>query len=268
MQLNNNEKIIIGQDSINLLKQFRILHSIIINGYMIHPDDAKWRNEYVHKTLLIIVKNDFDLLKKKGIKSSEIHKLLSVFISNSVKILGGWKKFTENVLTFRKEPLEDDYAERFVTGMAVGKILHTALEYNISKTESAQRLINDLNDTNQLDEKLEFSIFHVKKKFTLSNLTTNIWSKYKQVAHLWASLHNFSYKEDVNYGNRAFIDFSSLKSTNQYIQAEGINGFLALSDEYLKRASRFKADNAGETILSKEEALNLNDPLNLIKSAS
>ncbi|WP_157470069.1 hypothetical protein [Desulfobulbus elongatus] len=102
--------------------------------------------------------------------------------------------------------------------------------------------------------------------YTEDNLSSNIWQKYKSVSHLWATLPRFFYKENFATRSNVFVNIAELTSIDPRVQAEGIQGFLAISKKILTLASNFIPHRAQKPILDIDEAINLDNPLNLIKT--
>lgn len=232
----------------------KIVYCLVINGIMLHPDSAERQAEYVYKALLKYLGDQYAVAISRGAPKEEAHTEFGVFLHDAISMLGNWNSFANSILNFRREKIEYDFPDRLVKGTIAGQILHTAIENKISISASIDSLIEDNQQCKPIFGEFKLQLKGTDINFTKSNLTTNIWSQYKNVSHLWASFLHFQYPENSEILSGVFIDISALQSSNPHIQAEGFDGFMALSDEYLRLASSFTPPRSSKPILNKEDA--------------
>lgn len=105
----------------------KLTHNLIINAFLLHPDDGPWRMEYICKALLWHIADQNALAISGNIPVMAVHQGLGALLSNCLYNLGGWTRFYEFVTSFRKETLEQDFIDRFAKGIIAGAILHIAV---------------------------------------------------------------------------------------------------------------------------------------------
>lgn len=233
-----------------------LTRTLLINAFMLHPDDGSWRTEYICKALLRYIADQNTFAISQKIPPMTVHSGLAVLLTNCMAKLGGWTKFYESVTAFRKENLEKDFMERFAKGIITGAILHIAIRRKASISQAIEEIVAQNQCESELQYEDRLRIYDLDINLTESNLSKNVWPKYKRAAHLWASLNQFLPPVIIErLGSRVFVDIASLRSENPHIPSGGFEGFFIVAAHYLEKASLFTPPRSNKPLLDKKEAL-------------
>lgn len=233
-----------------------LTRNIIINAFMLHPDDASWRTEYACKALLRYISDQNAIALSDRVPLTAVHHGLGALLTSCLIKFGGWTKFYESVTAFRKETLEQDFLDRLAKGIITGAILHIALREKVSIAEAIKSIVASNQKGSDLRREDKLQIKGLDINLTESNLSKNIWPKYKRAAHLWASFNQFSPPLVIErLGQRVFVDITALRTENLHVKDVGFEGFFIVAANYLERASAFKPSRSSKPLLDKKEAL-------------
>lgn len=206
---------------------------LCINGLMLHPDDEKWRMEYIFKALFCYIAEQNTFWLDQQLAKKTVHAGIAVLLAESVSLLGRWTKFYEFTLSYRKESFQQDFLERFSKGLAAGMLSHHAVAERVSLSTAIKKMIEDNQNFDSTKDEDKLQVPDININFTESNLSQNIWPKYKRVAHLWASLNNFMQPEGLSsLASSVFVNIASLKPQNPGIKQGGFDGFYYIANEY------------------------------------
>lgn len=231
-----------------------IRNLILINSAMLHPDDADMQTEYIFKALVRYIGDEFAISISKGISVQDAHTTYSALFGELIGRLGYWKNLADALFVYRKETFEQDFTERFSKGVLSGLILQSAVRNKTSIAQAIKTIIAGNQQGEQCFPEDFLQVRGMPIKLTEANLTNNIWPKFKNAAHLWASLSHFQVDEDMPEISRCFIMLNSLRLKHPAAPIAGVVEFLSMANKYLDEACSFTPPHSGKPLLERSEA--------------
>ncbi len=245
----------------------RYIEFLALTAGMLYPasKDMEDRREYLYKALISFLAEQARYASSVGLTPVETNKALIVFFSAAQAAIGGWIDLDKYLLIQRKEDFRQAFNDRLCKGMLTGLVLNTALGKRISLNEAIKQCINAEQQGAHVKPDGEFRACGFTMKFTEDNFTKNIWPVFKDIAHLWAALSHFKYK-DSPYVPLVFIDFDQVEVNFLPPPLQGkkvasnYDLFKFLAYTYWGNAISYKPPKSGATLLKENGPYN---PLNI-----
>lgn len=241
----------------------RCIEFLALTAGMLYPSpkDIEDRREYLYKALISYLAEQARYASSVGLNPMETNKALIYLFSSAQAAIGGLVDLDKYLLIQRKEDFRQAFNDRLCKGILTGLVLNTALGKRISLNEAIKQCVNVEQQAEHVKPDGEFKACGFSMKFTEDNFTKNIWPVFKDIAHLWAALSHFKYK-DSPYVPLVFIDFDQIEvdclppplQGKKFVSNYDLFKFLAYT--YWGNAIAYKPPKSSTTLMNEKGPYN------------
>jgi hypothetical protein len=228
------------------VEPLEVIAGSLIASHMLWPDDARNRSLY----MALCLRKVHDLLLETG-KEDQQNALFTHIVKT---YFGGWSQYSQNLAQVKfPSSGKGSMQEQAWQGELTGRIFLQALGCNeagmkpMSVKQAAADVLKALRDPSIVKET------HDLLKPSVDTFMKHYWSRFRSVAHFWASMRYFTMPEIEDSVIR--LDKAKPLPELQGSLKTGWRGIVDFAHFYLEKAETVKRYKTHKSLLDRDQAL-------------